>query len=140
LATAHAEFIDRDDDMTSQYQKYKQQSITSMTSGEQLILLLEKACINITQAIDFIEKKDINNAHNTITKTEDIYYYLIECLDFNYPIAKNLLSLYNFMIDQLTLANLKKDADILRSIQKLAHELKDTWKQAEFRARTENAR
>jgi flagellin-specific chaperone FliS len=40
------------------------------------------------------------------------------------------------MTDQLTLANIKKDADILRGIQKLAYELRDTWKKAENLSRT----
>lgn len=126
--------------MITQYQKYVQQSITSLTAGEQLVLLLEKACININRAIEYIEKKDIANAHNMIVKAEDIYFYLIDSLDMSYPIAKNLFSLYNFMIDQLTLANIKKDAEILRGIQNLAYELKDTWKQAEYLARTGNAK
>lgn len=126
--------------MTSQYQKYKQQSITSMTSGEQLVLLLEQTCINIACAIEYIEKNEINNAHNSIIKAEDIYYYLIDTLDMNYPISQNLLSLYTFMIDKLTAANIKKDADILRGLQKLAYELKDTWKQAEYLARTGKAK
>ena len=125
--------------MTSPYKKYVQQSRTSLTAGEQLILLLEKACININLAIDCIEKKDISGAHDLIVKTEDIYYFLIDNLDMSYPISKNLFSLYNFMIDQLTQANIKKDAEILRQILKIAAELKDTWKQAEYLARTGSA-
>ena len=125
--------------MTSPYKKYVQQSITSLTAGEQLILLLEKACININLAIDCIKKKDIFGAHDLIVKTEDIYYFLIDNLDMSYPISKNLFSLYNFMIDQLTQANIKKDAEILRQILKIAAELKDTWKQAEYLARTGSA-
>lgn len=126
--------------MMTQYQKYVQQSLTSLTAGEQIVLLMEKACININLAIDYIEKKDITNAHNMIVKAEDIYFYLIDSLDMNYPIAKNLFSLYNFMIDKLTQANIKKDAEILRSIQNLAYELKDTWKQAEYLTRTGHAK
>jgi len=122
--------------MNSPYKKYVQQSITSLTAGEQLVLLLEKACINITRAIDCIEKKDITTAHNLIVKTEDIYGYLIDSLDMSFPISQNLFSLYNFLIEQLTQANIKKDAEILRRISKLAVELKDTWKQAEYLART----
>ena len=125
--------------MTSQYQMYRQ-SITSLTSGEQLVLLLEHACVNINRAIDCIEKSDVNGAHNSIVKAENIYYYLIDSLDMRYPISSNLLSLYNFIIEQLSLANIKKDADILRGIQKLAHELKDTWKEAEHISRGSGAK
>ncbi|HHW24143.1 MAG TPA: flagellar export chaperone FliS [Clostridiales bacterium] len=124
--------------MNSPYKKYVQQSITSLTAGEQLVLLLEKACLNISRAIDSIEKKDIETAHALLVKTQDIYYYLIESLDMSFPISKNLLSLYNFIIEQLTEANIKKDAEILKRIQKLATELKDTWKQAEYLARVNN--
>jgi flagellar protein FliS len=126
--------------MTSQYQKYRQQSITSLTSGEQLVLLLEHACVNIARAIDCIEKNDINGAHNSIVKAENIYYYLMENLDMKYPISENLMSLYTFMTEQLITANMKKDANILRSIQNLAHELKDTWKEAERLSRTGGAK
>ena len=122
--------------MNSPYKKYVQQSITSLTAGEQLVLLLEKACINITRAIDCIEKKDVAGAHNLIVKTEDIYNFLIDNLDMSFPISQNLFSLYEFMVEQLTAANIKKDADILRRILKIAVELKDTWKQAEYLART----
>lgn len=122
--------------MTAQYQKYQQQSVCSLTQGEQLILLFEQACINIAKGINFIEKKDISQAHNSIVKAENIYYYLVDNLDFNYPISSDLYSLYNYITDRLVQANIKKDASILAEVQKLSCELRDTWKEAERISRT----
>lgn len=126
--------------MKSRYQKYKQQSVNSLTSNEQIILLFEQACINISKAISSIEAKDISGAHNSIIKTENIFYYLIDSLNMSFSISSNLLSLYNFITDRLVQANLKKDADILREVQKIACELRDTWKEAELLSRTGTAK
>lgn len=122
--------------MTSQYQKYMQQSVSSLTAGEQINLLFDQACVNISKAIEAIEKKDIAAAHNSIIKTEDIFYYLIDSLDMRYPISKNLLALYDFINDRLIQANIKKDIKPLREAQRIATELRDTWKKAEVLART----
>jgi len=120
----------------TQYQKYRQQSVTSLTSGEQIVLLFQQACVNIAKAIDFIESKDINGTHNSIVKTENIFNYLIDSLDMNYSISDDLFSLYNFITDRLLQANIKKDATILREVQPLVCELRDTWKEAELLSRS----
>lgn len=117
--------------MVAPYQKYKQQSLISLTPGEQLVLLFDQACLNIAKSIDFIEKKDICNAHNSIVKTENIFYSLIDNLDFNYAISKNLHSLYNFILDRLIQGNINKDVNLLREAQKIACELRETWREAE---------
>lgn len=122
--------------MISQYQKYMKQSVTALTAGEQINLLFDQACVNISKAIEAIEKKDIAGAHNSIIKTENIFNYLIDSLDMSYPISKNLLALYDFINDRLIQANIKKDIKPLREAQKIATELRDTWKKAEVLART----
>jgi flagellar protein FliS len=45
-------------------------------------------------------------------------------------IAKNLYSVYDYMLNQLVEANLKKDATKLDEVQKLLEELRDSWKVA----------
>ncbi|HOJ49116.1 MAG TPA: flagellar export chaperone FliS [Bacillota bacterium] len=122
--------------MVSQYQKYMKQSVSALTAGEQINLLFDQACVNISKAIEAIEKKDIVGAHNSIMKTENIFNYLIDSLDMSYPISKNLLALYDFINDRLIQANIKKDIKPLREAQKIATELRDTWKKAEVLART----
>lgn len=121
--------------MTTQYQKYQRQSVCSQTPGEQLILLLEKICVSVAQGIRCIEAGDMPGAHNAITKAENIYGYLIDTLDLRFPLSKDLLSLYSFMLDRLFQANIKKDPSILKEIEPLTHALLETWKSAEQQSR-----
>ena len=117
--------------MTSVYQKYQRQCLTSHTTGEQLVLLLERAGVELSKAIESISNGDMPGAHNSIIHTENIFLYLIDSLDMGFSISKNLLSLYDFIIERLTAANIKKDVSIIAEVQPLVSQLHDTWKTAE---------
>lgn len=117
--------------MTSVYQKYQRQSVTSHTAGEQLVLLLERAGVELAKAIEYINQNDITGAHNSIIHAENIFLHLIDSLDMSFPISKSLLSLYDFILERLTAANIKKDVSIIEEIRPLVSELHETWKTAE---------
>ena len=134
LVITQANF-ERNDTMTSVYQKYQKQSVTSHTAGEQLVLLLERAGVELAKAIDFINKSEITSAHNSIIHAENIFLYLIDSLDMSFPISRDLLSLYDFIIDRLTAANIKKDVSIIEEVRPLVAQLHETWKTAEHLSR-----
>jgi len=117
--------------MTSVYQKYQKQSVTSHTAGEQLVLLLERAGVELAKAIEYIKDGDMPGAHNSIIHAENIFLYLIDSLDMSFAISKNLLALYDFIIDRLTQANIKKDISIIEEVRPLVSQLHETWKAAE---------
>lgn len=117
--------------MTSVYQRYQKQSVTSHTAGEQIVLLLERAGVELAKAIDYINKGDIASAHNSIIHAENIFFYLIDSLDMSFSISRNLLSLYDFIIEKLTAANIKKDVSIIEELRPLVSQLHETWKTAE---------
>ena len=122
----------------SQYSKYKNLYVTSLTPGEQLVLLLDHACVNIAKAIEFIKTDDIENAHISIVKAEDIFSYLIDNLDTNYPISNEILPIYTFIIEKLIEANIKKNHEILTELKPLVVSIRDTWKEADLLSRTGN--
>jgi flagellar protein FliS len=82
-----------------------------------------------------IESKDICGAHNAIVKAQNIYEYLMDSLDMNFEISKNLYSLYDFILDRLVQANIKKDTEILQQVLTMTRGFYDTWKQAELKSR-----
>jgi len=125
--------------MAAQYQKYKAQSVGSLTPGEQIVLLFEHAVINLTKAIACIERNDLSGAHNTIIKAQNIYQFLCDQLDMHLEISHSLFSLYQFIYDELVKANLKKDAQILFKMLAMTRDFRDTWKQAEVLSRTGGA-
>ncbi|MBN2852603.1 MAG: flagellar export chaperone FliS [Clostridia bacterium] len=110
--------------------KYMESNILTATP-EKLILMLYNGCIkNIHLAKKSIEENDIVNKNNFILKAESIVFELQASLDFNYPISKEINSLYEFIIDLLIDANINKDSSKLDAALKLVLEFRDTWEQA----------
>ncbi len=109
------------------YQRFMQQSVSTMTPVQMLVALFDKSEQELKKAVYFIENKDIENAHKSITKVQDIVSLLDGSLKMKYDVANNLTSLYSFFKEQLITANIKKDAEILRNLIPLMSELKETF-------------
>ncbi len=119
----------------SQYQKYKAQSVSALTPGEQIVLLFEQAVVSLAKAVLYIESKDIPNAHNAIIRAQNIYLFLSDNLDMQFEISHNLYALYQYAYDELIKANMKKDVEIVKRILDMTREFKETWKNAEMQSR-----
>ena len=125
--------------LANQYMKYMTQSVSASTPGEQIVMLFEHAALKLTKAIQCIEAKDVPGAHNAIVRAQSIYQFLSDCLDMRYEISNSLYSLYQYAYDELTTANLKKDAVIVRRILKMTREFEETWRKADLKTRLERA-
>lgn len=112
-------------------QQYLEQAVTSMTRGELVVFTCDIALMNISKAMVALEKKDIPNTHNFIIKAQHAVHYLMDTLNTDIPISKELMPLYDFINNQLIQANVRKDPELLIQSQQLMSELKSTWKQAE---------
>jgi flagellar protein FliS len=106
-------------------------------SPADLTLMLYDGAIKFTNiAIDAIEKKDIEKAHNNIMKTEHIIQEFQATLNHKYPIAEDFNNVYVYLLSRLRQANIKKDAEILEEVLKHLRTMRDTWK--EVMTRTAN--
>ncbi|MCI7233449.1 MAG: flagellar export chaperone FliS [Oscillospiraceae bacterium] len=112
------------------YQKYMQQSVTTMTPAQLLIALYDKAITEINKAIIFIEDKDIPKAHNSIMRVSDIIDALDAHLKVKYEISDNLAALYQYFRERLVQANVKKDPEILKEILPMITELRNAFYEA----------
>ena len=112
--------------------QYKQTSIKTASRGQILIMLYEGAIRNVRKAADCIDKKDIAGKGMAIGKAHDIISELQATLDFSVggDIAKNLESLYIFMLEQLLKANIENKKEYLQSVEKLLRNLLDAWRVA----------
>lgn len=109
---------------------YMDNKIMTATPAELTLMLYEGIIKFCNMAISANEKKDIAKAHSNIIKAESIITELKSTLDFNYPVSKELNSIYEYLYERLTEANLKKDNAILEEVLYFARELRDTWKEA----------
>lgn len=113
--------------MNNPYQKYKEQSVTTMTPIQILLALYDKAILELNKALIFIDKKDIPKAHNSIIRVYDIITALDVYLNDKYEVGKSLEALYRVMREQLTRANVKKDPEIIKTLITYFQELRDSF-------------
>lgn len=111
------------------YDQYRRTAIETVSPGKLLLMLYDGAIKNLNNAITAINNKNLNGAHNDIIKTQDIIVELMSTLNMDYEISKSLYSLYDYMLNRLIEANLKKDAAILEEVCGYLSELRDTWQQ-----------
>lgn len=113
------------------YQTYKTQEV-SMASPMALIVMLYNGCIKrLKLARIAIEKKDLEDANIQFKKAQAIVSELANSLDFNYPIANDLMKLYEFMLREIIQINITKDTDRIEPVINMLSGLRDTWKQVE---------
>jgi flagellar protein FliS len=114
------------------YNQYQQNQIMSASSEQILLMLYDGAIRFIRQAIRGMEEENLTQFHYGIEKSMAIITEFSNSLNHTIggDIAENLDALYDFMIRELTLANLRKDIEKLRVVEKLLVDLRATWGEA----------
>ncbi|MBU1568835.1 MAG: flagellar export chaperone FliS [Proteobacteria bacterium] len=114
------------------YSQYQENQILT-SSPEQILLMLYDGAIRFTrQAMYGLEEGNLPLFYQGITKSMAIITEFSNSLDHSIGgnIAENLDGLYNFMIRELTMANLNKDIEKLRVVDRLLVDLRATWGEA----------
>ena len=111
------------------YDAYAKNKILTASPAELTLMLYEGAIKFCNIAIAAIEEKDIEKAHNNITKVENIIAEFLSTLDHKYPVAQDFENVYNYLMERLLEANLKKDKEILEEVLTHLRTMRDTWKE-----------
>ncbi|MCT4619778.1 MAG: flagellar export chaperone FliS [Marinisporobacter sp.] len=110
--------------------QYKQNKVMMASPQELTLMLYEGAIKFVKQGILYIEQKNTQKSHEVIIRASDIIIELNSTLNMEYEISKGLRPIYDFLLEKLTEADIKKDKVILEEILPLFTELRDTWKEA----------
>ena len=115
--------------MNKAYQTYQNNAVNTASGGE-LTLMLYNGCIKfIKQAMKDVEAKDYEAKNRNIQKAQNIIRELLITLDPDVELSKQIQPLYEFMLEQLTRANIESDKEKLVDVLELVTEFRDTWKQ-----------
>ena len=114
------------------YDQYQENQIMSASPEKILLMLYDGAIRFIRQAMFGLEEENLTLFHQEIRKSMAIITEFSNSLDHTIggDIAENLDALYDFMIRELTKANLHKDIEHLRTVEKLLVDLRATWGEA----------
>lgn len=111
--------------------QYKQQSISTMSRGEQLVLLFDEALKNIRYGSILLKDNKYNAAVKCTEKCKNIFSYLSSILDKSYPISEDLYQMYYFFNQEIIQAEVRRDPAPLNELLPLVEDLRATWAQAE---------
>ncbi len=111
---------------------YKKTSVQT-ASKEQILLMLYQAAIkNCKKAMEAIDEKNIAKKGEYIGKMQDIVVELSNSLDFEVggDVAKELASLYDYILYASTQANIKIEKSHLEGCLKVLNTLYEGWTEA----------
>ena len=113
------------------HNEYRHNEVATSSQGKLIIMMYEGALKCTTMALEGIDSKDLVKKGIYINKTHDIINELSCALDMKKggDVARKLESLYQFILHQLTLANVKSDPKALKSIVKVLTPLMGAWKE-----------
>ena len=118
--------------MNAYFNQYQQSQVTSSTPEQILIMLYDGAIRFTVQALEAIAEENRVRMSESIHRVMAIVGTLSDTLDHSIggEVAGNLDALYNFMMRELTNANLKRDPAHLKVVEHLLRDLRETWNEA----------
>ena len=94
-------------------------------------MLYDGAIKFLNKALDHMSKKEIEETHKNIVKVKDIITELITSLNMDAgEISQRLFSIYMYINNKLSEANIKKSPGPLNEVKKYLVELRDAWVEA----------
>lgn len=111
------------------YSAYANSKIQTASPGELILMLYDGSIKFGNLAVAAIEKGNIEDAHNNITKVRNIIFEFQASLDFRYPVAQEFNNVYNYLLQRSLEANIKKDAEIMNEVIEHLRTMRDTWKE-----------
>ncbi|HEY3060876.1 MAG TPA: flagellar export chaperone FliS [Chloroflexota bacterium] len=124
------------------YQVYRQTQAQTAAPGELVVMLYRGAVRFVSTAITAIEGNDIEAAHVNLVRTQAIIAELLETVDLERggAIADQLVSIYEYLNHRLIEANLRKDAEPAREVERYLRDLLPAWEEAARQAAPANGR
>ncbi|RME39514.1 MAG: flagellar export chaperone FliS [Deltaproteobacteria bacterium] len=118
--------------MNAFWNQYQQNQVTQATPEQILIMLYDAAIRNTVRAIEGLANQDLVAKAEGISKAMHIITTFSDTLDHQIggEIAENLDALYNYMVRELSTANLNNDPAPLKNVEMLLRDLRATWVEA----------
>ena len=112
----------------SGYNAYKNNSV-NYASKEQLLLMLVDGAVKYAKiGRAAIEEKNVTKAHESLTRTQDIFVELMASLDTGAgELAKQIFKIYEFINYKVGQANLKKDIKELEEVIPFIEDVRNMW-------------
>ena len=108
------------------YQHYREDSLSTMTQGELLLLLYDELVKRLTQAELFLDKEDYPPFEAAVDRGEAIIHYLSDTLDQKYEISRSLSQLYEYFCYELSRVKIGRNRTELARVKDMVSQLRES--------------
>ena len=125
--------------------RYQAIAIETASPGQLILMLFDGALRFMAAAVAAFEEtertKRIESIHNNLSRAQSILRELQTSLDQEKggEFSQRMHPLYEFMIEQLNDANLKKDVKPVQIVESLLRQIRDAWAQMLVQPSTKGA-
>ena len=109
------------------YGAYQRVQAETCSPGELVVLLYDALLKNLRRSLGALEAGESEQANEALTRAQDITLELRTSLDARTELAEELLPLYTYVFRSLVLANVNKDATIVRELETMIQPMRDAW-------------
>lgn len=111
--------------------RYVQDAVSTVSPARLVTMLYDALSKDLSLAEQALANRDLQTAHERLIHAQDIVLELQSGLDVTkWDGAAGLMSLYNFLYQQLIDANVRKDITKIVAVRKTVEPLRDAWHQA----------
>lgn len=112
-------------------QQYQQAKTLTVSPGQLVVLMYEGALRFLRQAHQALDEHQVETAHTSICRAQDILAELDATLDDKGgAVAVNLHRIYDYCLRRLVTANIAKDAALIAEVIGHIEPLLDVWRTA----------
>ena len=113
------------------YQRYREESLNTMTQGELLLLLYDELVKRLKLAGLELDRERYQGFESAVDRSIEIIRYLSKTLDRKYPISANLDRLYEYFCYELSRVKVGRNKTELERVTGMVAELRDSFRQAD---------
>lgn len=110
-------------------QAYQKSKFETASPGE-LTLMLYNGCLKFMKlSKEAISNNQIELRNLNLTKAQNIIRELMVTLKTDGEVGKNMLKMYDYILHQLTQANINNDIKAIEEAEQYVTQFRDTWKE-----------
>lgn len=127
--------------LTSPYDVYQRTQVDTASPVRLIVMLYDGAIRFLRQGQSAMQRGDREKQNDYLVRAQRILAELTSSLNLEEggEIAVNLMALYQFMTEQLVLANLQDDVGKVQKVREMLESLREAWAQAESTVRVSSA-
>jgi flagellar protein FliS len=123
--------------LTSPYDVYQRMQVDTASPAKLVVMLYDGAIRFLKQGQAAMQRGDREKQNDYLVRAQRIIMELASSLDRQAggEIAANLMALYQFMHEQLVMANLQDDVNKVQKVCEMLESLREAWAQVEVAVR-----